>query len=144
MSAIEEHSHFTVGEEATLSKRISDADIKAFAQISGDANPIHLDDEYARGTHFGGRIAHGMLAAALISAVLGTRLPGPGAIYLSQTLCFTAPVHPGDMVTARVRVTDWDASKGQIKLVTEVLNQDGTIVITGEAQLVMSAFLGAR
>lgn len=144
MKVIEERGHFTVGEEATLSRTISDADIKAFAQISGDENPVHLDDEYARGTRFGGRIAHGMLVAGLISAVLGTQLPGPGAIYLSQQLRFIAPIRPGDTVTARVKVTEWDSTRGRVTLLTEVANHEGVIVITGEARLVMSAFLKAN
>jgi 3-hydroxybutyryl-CoA dehydratase len=144
MKAIEERSHFTVGEEATLSRTIRSEDIAAFARVTGDDNPVHLDDEYARGTYFGGRIAHGMLVVSLISAVLGTQLPGPGSIYLSQELRFRAPVRPGDTVTARVEVTAWDATRGRITLLTEVSNQEGVTVVTGEARLVMSAFLGAK
>jgi len=87
---IEERTSFTVGEEATLTKTISDEDIKTFARISGDDNPVHVNDDYAKGTMFGGRIAHGMLVAGLISAVLGTKLPGPGAIYMNQQLRFLA------------------------------------------------------
>ncbi len=138
---IKERNSFTIGEEATLTKLVSDDDIKAFARISGDHNPIHMNEEYAKGTMFGGRIAHGMLAASLISAVLGTRLPGPGAIYLSQKLRFLAPVRPGDEVTARVRITSWDPEKGRVTLLTEVANKKGIAVITGEAQLVMSSHL---
>jgi 3-hydroxybutyryl-CoA dehydratase len=138
---IKERSSFTIGEEAILTKLVNDDDIKAFARISGDDNPVHMNDEYARGTMFGGRIAHGMLVAGLISAVLGTMLPGPGAIYLSQQLRFLAPVMPGDEVTARARVTGWNPEKGRVTLFTEVTNKKGTSVITGEAQLVMSSFL---
>jgi 3-hydroxybutyryl-CoA dehydratase len=138
---IKERNSFTIGEEATLTKLVSDDDIKAFARISGDHNPIHINEEYAKGTMFGGRIAHGMLVASLISAVLGTRLPGPGAIYLSQKLRFLAPVRPGDEVTARVRITGWDPEKGRVTLLTEVANKKGIAVITGEAQLVMSSHL---
>ena len=138
---IKERNSFTIGEEATLTKLVSDDDIKAFARISGDHNPIHMNEEYAKGTMFGGRIAHGMLVASLISAVLGTRLPGPGAIYLSQKLRFLAPVRPGDEVTARVRITSWDPKKGRVTLLTEVANKKGIAVITGEAQLVMSSHL---
>ena len=90
----------TVGMEATFAKVISDEDIENFAQVSGDNNPVHLDDAYASQTRFGGRIAHGMLSASLISAVIGTRLPGPGAIYMSQSLRFRAPVKPGDLASA--------------------------------------------
>ena len=138
---INERSSFTIGEEASLTKLVSDEDIKAFARISGDHNPVHMNEEYAKGTMFGGRIAHGMLVASLISAVLGTRLPGPGAIYLSQKLRFLAPVRPGDEVTARVRITGWDPEKGRVTLLTEVANKKGIAVITGEAQLVMSSYL---
>jgi 3-hydroxybutyryl-CoA dehydratase len=137
----EERTHFTIGEEATFTKIISDEDITTFAKISGDENPVHVNDAYAKGTMFGGRIAHGILVTGLISAVLGTVLPGPGAIYMSQQLRFLAPVRPGDEATARVKVTEWDSEKGRITLLTEVTNQDGATVITGEARLVMSSFI---
>lgn len=87
------------------------------------------------------QIVHGILVSGLISAVLGTRLPGPGAIYLTQSLRFSAPVYPGDIITARVKVTDWDSVIGRVTLLTEALNQNGQAVITGEAKLVMSAFI---
>jgi len=137
----EERTHFTVGEEATFTKIISDEDITTFAKISGDENPVHVNDAYAKGTMFGGRIAHGILVTGLISAVLGNVLPGPGAIYMSQQLRFLAPVRPGDEATARAKVTEWDSEKGRITLLTEVTNQDGVTVITGEARLVMSSFI---
>ena len=137
----EERTHFTVGEEATFTKIISDEDITTFAKISGDENPVHVNDAYAKGTMFGGRIAHGILVTGLISAVLGTALPGPGAIYMNQQLRFLAPVRPGDEATARAKVTEWDSEKGRITLLTEVTNQDGVTVITGEARLVMSSFI---
>jgi len=137
----EERTHFTIGEEATFTKIISDEDITTFAKISGDENPVHVNDAYAKGTMFGGRIAHGILVTGLISAVLGTVLPGPGAIYMSQQLRFLAPVRPGDEATARAKVTEWDTEKGRITLLTEVTNQDGVTVITGEARLVMSSFI---
>jgi len=137
----EERTHFTIGEEATFTKIISDEDITTFAKISGDENPVHVNDAYAQGTMFGGRIAHGILVAGLISAVLGTALPGPGAIYMNQQLRFLAPVRPGDEATARATVTEWDSEKGRITLLTEVTNQDGVTVITGEARLVMSSFI---
>jgi 3-hydroxybutyryl-CoA dehydratase len=141
MLTIRERTHFDIGEEASLTRTIGEADVAAYARISGDENPIHLDETYAQGTRFGGRIVHGMLIAGLISAVLGNKLPRPGAIYLSQILRFTAPVRVGETVTVRVRVTEWDEIKGRITLLTEVVNQNGAIVITGEAKLVMSAFL---
>ncbi|HET6461579.1 MAG TPA: MaoC family dehydratase [Syntrophales bacterium] len=138
---IKERNTFTVGEEAALTRIISDDDIRTFARISGDDNPVHVNDEYARGTMFKGRIVHGMLVAGLISAVLGTKLPGPGAIYMSQQLRFLAPVKPGEEVTARAKVTEWNAEKGRITLSTDITNQKGIVVITGEARLVMSSYL---
>jgi len=141
MATAAERRSFSVGEEASLVRVVTDAAIRAYAELSGDDNPIHVDEEYAQHTAFGGRVAHGLLVASLISALLGTKLPGPGAIYLSQYLKFTAPVRPGDTVTARVRVTSWDPVKGRLTMATEVANQHGTQVIAGEAQLVMSAYL---
>ena len=138
---IKERTSFTIGEEATLTKLVSDDDIKTFARVSGDDNPVHMDDDYAKGTMFEGRIAHGMLVAGLISAVLGTKLPGPGAVYLSQQLRFLAPVRPGDHVTASAKVTEWDAAKGRVTLSTEVKNHESVAVISGEARLVMSSYL---
>lgn len=140
----EERTHFTIGEEATLTKIISDEDIKTFARISGDENPVHVNDEYAKGTMFGGRIAHGILVAGLISAVLGTVLPGPGSIYMSQQIRFLAPVRPGDQVTARAKVLEWDQDKGRVTLLTEVTNQDGVTVIKGDAHLAMSSYLAKK
>ena len=95
-----------IGMEASLVHIVSDEGIRSFADITGDANPIHLDEAYAKETPFRRRIAHGMLSAAYISAVFGTKLPGPGCIYISQTLNFKAPVHIGDSVTATVRISD--------------------------------------
>lgn len=138
---IEERREFSVGETAEVTKTVSAVDIEDFARVTGDTNPVHLDEAYASTTRFGGRIAHGMLGAGLISAVLGTKLPGPGAIYLGQTLRFRAPVRPGDTITARATVTEWNFEKGTVKLATEVTNQEGTAVITGEATLIMSSYL---
>lgn len=128
---------FTVGEEASLSKTISEQDVATFARLTGDVNPVHLDEEYARSTRFAGRIAHGMLTAGLISAVLGTRLPGPGGIYLGQTLKFTAPVRLGDTVTASVVVLSYRQEKRIVTLKTECSNQHGDLVLTGEAIIMM-------
>jgi 3-hydroxybutyryl-CoA dehydratase len=131
------HRHFSVGEEATLSKTITEQDVVDFARLSGDGNPLHLDEAYARGTRFGGRIAHGLLVAGLISAVLGTKLPGPGAVYRSQHLEFKRPVRLGDRVTARVRVAAWNAERGHMTVTTEVIDAEGRPVIEGEARLVV-------
>lgn len=141
MPDVKERSDFSIGERASLRRAIRAEDIDAFAELSGDQNPVHVDEDYARETYFGGRIAHGIFVAGLISDVLGNQLPGPGAVYLSQELRFTAPVYPGDELTANVEVLAWDGERGRIKLLTEVVNQDGVQVIGGEAKLVMSAFL---
>jgi 3-hydroxybutyryl-CoA dehydratase len=120
------------GMEASFSKTISTADIVAYAGISGDTNPVHLDDGYAKATRFGGRIAHGMLSASLISAVIGTRLPGPGAIYMSQSLRFRAPVKPGDLVKATAYISSVDRVKKRATLACTA-HVGETLVIDGEA-----------
>ena len=121
-----------VGQSAELVRTVGEADITAFAAVTGDANPVHLDADYAATTSFGQRIAHGMLSAGYISAVLGTTLPGPGAIYLSQTLAFKRPVKIGDTVTARATVTAIDAAKARVTLATVCL-LNGKAVVDGEA-----------
>jgi len=128
-----------VGDTATLSKTIGDADVRAFAELTGDHNPVHLDDEYAAGTLFGRRVAHGMLAASLISAALANELPGRGTVYLSQQLQFTAPVFPGDTVTARVTVSKVREDKPVVTLETVCTNQRGETVIRGEAVVMLTA-----
>ena len=128
-----------VGDTAALTKTITDEDIRTFAALTGDHNPIHLDDEYAATTRFGRRIAHGMLSAALISAVLANKLPGRGSVYLSQSLKFLAPVYPGDTVTARVTVTKLRADKPIVTLETVCTNQRDEQLLTGEAVVLVSA-----
>lgn len=122
-----------IGDRASLSKTITDEDILSFANLIGDYNPVHVDDEYARNTRFKGRIAHGVLAIGLISAVLGNRLPGPGTIYLSQTVEFVRPVRPGDIITATVEVIEIKPEKPIITLQTNCVNQAGDVVLEGEA-----------
>ena len=129
---------FKTGDTASLSKTIDDDDIRAFANASGDHNPLHLDEEFAKGTRFGKRIAHGMLSASLISAVIANELPGQGSIYLGQTLQFVAPVFPGDTVTARVTVTSIREDKPIIKLETVCTNQRDEVVVRGEATVLVS------
>ena len=121
------------GDSATYSKTITDDDIRAFADLAGDYNSVHLNDEHARKTRFGRRIAHGMLSASLISTVIGTQLPGPGTIYLSQSFKFVAPVFPGDTVTAKATVKAVKEGKPIVILETVCTNQRGETVITGEA-----------
>ena len=129
---------FTIGDSAQITKTINDSDIQSFADISGDHNPVHVDDAFAAMTRFGRRIAHGMLTASLISAVLANKLPGEGSVYLGQTLQFVAPVFPGDEVTARVIVKEIREDKPIVKLETICLNQRGETVIRGEATVLIS------
>ena len=126
------------GDTASLSRTIGDDDIRAFANATGDHNPLHLDEEFAKQTRFGKPIAHGMLSASLISAVIASDLPGQGSIYLGQTLQFVAPVFPGDTVTARVTVTSIREDKPIIKLETVCTNQRDEVVIRGEATVLVS------
>ncbi|WP_287495629.1 MaoC family dehydratase, partial [Achromobacter sp.] len=121
-----------VGQRESLMRTVMERDISLFADLSGDANPIHLCDRYAAGTKFGQRIAHGMLTASLVSALLGTSLPGPGAVYLSQTLNFLAPVKIGDVVTARVEVVELVVERRRARLFCECLVV-GKAVLEGEA-----------
>jgi len=127
-----------IGQTASLSKTITEADILLFAAVSTDTNPVHIDAEAASRSVFGERVAHGMLSAGLISAVLGTRLPGPGTIYLGQTLRFRAPVKIGATVTATVEVTALIPEKHRATLKT-VCSVAGQTVIEGEAQVQLPA-----
>lgn len=127
-----------LGMSASVSRTVSEADILMFAGVSGDTNPVHLDQEFAASTMFGGRIAHGMLSAGLISAVFGTRLPGPGSIYLSQVLKFKAPVKIGDTVVARVTVKELKIEKRRAVFST-VCTVGSTVVLDGEAELLIPA-----
>jgi 3-hydroxybutyryl-CoA dehydratase len=122
----------SVGQQAMFGRTVTDADIAAFAGVSGDTNPIHLHDGFAKGTRFGQRIAHGMLGAGYISTVIGTKLPGPGAVYISQTLNFMAPVLVGDTITAIATITAIDDKRRRVTLKTQCLNGD-KVVIDGEA-----------
>ena len=128
-----------IGDAATRTKTFTDEDIRAFAELSGDYNPVHLDDEYAASTRFGRRIAHGMLTASLISATLANDLPGRGTVYLSQSVRFVAPVFPGDAVTAPVTVTKVREDKPIVTLETVCTNQRGEKLIEGEAVVLLTA-----
>lgn len=121
-----------LGMRETLMKSVMDTDVVGFAQLSGDDNPIHLCEDWAAGTRFGQRIAHGLYTASLISTVLGTRLPGPGAVYRSQTLNFHAPVKIGDVLTIIVEVIELVPEGRKVRLHCEA-NVDGTVVLDGEA-----------
>lgn len=122
-----------IGDSASYSRTFSEEDVSLYAGVTGDCNSVHLDEEYARNTVFKGRVVHGMLTAGLISTVLGTKLPGLGTIYLSQSIKFLAPVRIGDTVIATVRVTGIDGEKNKIRLETVCTNQFGKEVLTGEA-----------
>ncbi len=125
-----ENSPYKVGDRASFSKTISESDIYQFAGITGDFNPMHVDEVYASGTRFGKRIAHGMLTSSFICTVLGMKLPGVGTIHISQSLEFLRPVFIGDTVTVRLEVTEL-MEKGRLKIRSEVFNQHGEAVIDG-------------
>jgi 3-hydroxybutyryl-CoA dehydratase len=129
----------TIGMTASRTKTITDADIRAFAQASGDTNSIHLDDAYAAASRFGRRIAHGMLTASVISAILGNDLPGPGTIYLAQDLKFKAPVFIDDTITATVELIAYREDKRIATFRTTVTNGDGVLALEGEAVVIAPA-----
>ena len=126
-----------VGQWAEHAKTVTDADVVLFAGVTGDFNPVHVDAEAAARSMFGARIAHGMLSAGLISAAIAMRLPGPGSIYLGQTLRFKKPVRIGDTVTARVEVVEVFAAKKRVRLSTTCRNQHGEVVLDGEATVLV-------
>ena len=121
-----------IGMTRSLQKQVTDRDIELFAEISTDRNPVHLDDDYARDTIFEGRIAHGMLTAGLVSAVIGEQLPGHGTVYLGQSLKFLGPVRPGDVVTAEVEVIEIDNAKRRVTMDTRCI-VNGKKVLVGQA-----------
>jgi 3-hydroxybutyryl-CoA dehydratase len=122
-----------VGDAAEFAKTVTESDVYLYAGVTGDLNPAHINEAYAETTFFKTRIAHGMLTAGFISAILGTQLPGPGTIYMRQELNFLAPVRIGDTITARAEVIEKDISKGRVRLKTTCTNQKGTDVLSGEA-----------
>lgn len=125
-----------VGMTALYSKTVTESDINLFCAISGDTNPLHLDYEYARTTMFGGPIAHGMLSASFISTVIGTKLPGPGCVYISQNCRFCAPVRAGDTVRARVTITELIPERRRVALTT-VCTVGDTVVVDGDAMVML-------
>jgi 3-hydroxybutyryl-CoA dehydratase len=142
MVDIAARADFYVGEQASLTKTVTDADVATLAELIGDHNPIHTDDEYARKSRFGKRLAHGIFTGGLISAVLGNHLPGPGCIYLSQQLEFLAPVFIGDTITAVVEVTSWRPEKRIITFKTDAYNQEERQVVTGKSVLLVEEEAG--
>jgi 3-hydroxybutyryl-CoA dehydratase len=122
----------SVGMSALFSRTITDTDLRNFSGVSGDTNPMHLNEEYAKSTPFGGCIVHGFLTASLLSTVIGTKLPGPGCLYVSQTLRFKAPVHVNETVYAKATITALDAAKRRATLQTQCFVKD-VLVLDGEA-----------
>ena len=122
----------SIGMSDSIEKTISSQDVENFAQLSGDTNPIHLDDDYAKSTSFGQRIVHGMFSAALISAVAGTKLPGPGGVYLSQSLKFRKPIYIGDTVKALLTISDINERRNRVTMDCKVLVGE-QVVVSGEA-----------
>lgn len=130
------YSELEIGQAIEFTKQITKDDVVQFAQISGDNNPVHLDEDYAKGTKFGGCIAHGILTAGLISAAIGTKLPGPGCIYVGQTLQFKRPVMIGAEVVVRVEVKEKDDAKNFVTFET-IASVDGKVVLSGEAKVLV-------
>jgi 3-hydroxybutyryl-CoA dehydratase len=137
MADIAARADFHIGEQASLTKTVTESDVTTFARLIGDMNPIHIDDDYARKSRFGRRVAHGALTGGLISAVLGNKLPGPGSIYLSQQIEFLAPVFVGDTLTAVVEVTSWRPEKRIVTFKTDAYNQEDKQVVTGQSVLLV-------
>ena len=133
------YDEITIGQKASYTKEIQEKDIQLFAAVSGDVNPVHLDAEFAAGTPFKERIAHGMLTGAIISAALALELPGPGTIYLGQTLRFRLPVKIGDTVTVQLEVTDKRDDKKFVTLDCKAINQAGKTVASGSAEVMAPA-----
>ncbi|MCG7346258.1 MaoC family dehydratase [Sporosarcina sp. ACRSL] len=130
-------SKFYVGQTASISRTVTETDIVMYAGLSGDYNPVHVDREYAAGTRFGQRIAHGLLTASFLSRLFGMELPGPESVYLEQTLKFTKPVFIGDTITATAEILDIDQKRNIITLSTICRNQNGETVLSGEGKMMM-------
>ena len=133
------YDDFQVGDAATFSKTITEADVVLYAGVTGDTNPAHVDREFAARTFFGERVAHGLLTASLVSAVLGTKLPGPGCVFVSVELRFTRPVPIGHTITARAEVVERIEARRRLRLRTTCTNQEGETVLEGEAVVLIPA-----
>lgn len=127
------YDQLVIGDTDRFSKTVTETDIYLFAGVTGDLNPAHIDEAYAQGTFFKTRIAHGMLLAGFVSTVVGTRIPGPGSVYMEQTLRFLAPVRIGDTITAIGEVIEKIEEKKRVRLKTTCVNQEGVVVLEGEA-----------
>jgi 3-hydroxybutyryl-CoA dehydratase len=137
VESIDRFASLAVGQSAAMVRAVTDTDILLFAVATGDVNPVHLDATFAARSSFGGRIAHGMLTAGFISATMATKLPGPGAIYLAQSMRFLRPVRIGDVITTHVTVLELDPVKRHVRLSTVCRNQSGKAVLDGEAQVLV-------
>ncbi|VEF48137.1 maoC family protein [Bacillus freudenreichii] len=135
---------FGVGQKAQFSRTITESDLVQFAGLSGDFNPIHVDRQYAEGTFFGERISHGLLTASFLSRLLGMQLPGPGSVYVSQTLKFTKPVYIGDTITAKAEIIEVNNNRRLVTLRTTCLNQHGSVVLDGEGIMKLPKEKGIR
>jgi 3-hydroxybutyryl-CoA dehydratase len=139
---LSKHGYFIedlkIGQEANYEKKILEKDIMDFSLVTGDSNPVHMDDKFAKHTLFKKRIAHGFLSASLISTVIATKLPGPGSVYLNQTLKFLAPVFIGDLVNAKVKVGEINLEKNRINLLTECFIAEKRI-LTGNAEILVTS-----
>jgi 3-hydroxybutyryl-CoA dehydratase len=133
VTGIKAYEEFAVGDSATFSKTITEADILLFTAVSGDTYGLHVDDEYAKTTRFGRRVAHGMLSASLLSAVHALLLQRPGGLYVSQAVRFLRPVFIGDTLTARAEVVELEPAKRRMRCLTTIVNQRGKTVIDGES-----------
>ncbi len=129
---------FQVGQEASFQKKIEDKDLRAFVELTGDDNPIHLDDDFAQEILSTGSICHGMLASSFISTLVGVMLPGAGALYRSQKLSFLSPVFVGDTLTISGKITGIDSATKILKIHTEIVNQDDKKVISGTAEVIFN------
>ena len=127
------YSELSMGQSAEITHTVTEDDIKTFGELSGDYNPLHFDEEWAKTTMFKGRIAHGILTAAYVSAAIGMKLPGPGTIYMSQSMKFLGPVRIGDTITARVEIIALNDEKQRVTLKTTCTNQEGNVILDGEA-----------
>lgn len=134
MGVVRTIDDFQPGQHVTLSKTFTEDDVRRFIEITGDVNPLHVDDDFARRTRFGRRVLHGMLTASIFSTMVGMLLPGTGAIYRSQTLNFLRPVHPGDTVTAHFVVRSIDRAKHRLEIEAWIENAEGERVIEGVCQ----------
>ena len=134
---VTKYSELSIGQSAEVVHTITEEDIKTFGDLSGDYNSVHFDEDWAKTTMFKGRIAHGILTAAYISTAIGMKLPGPGTVYLGQSMRFLAPVRIGDTITARVEIIELNDEKQRVTLKTTCTNQDGKVVLDGDAKITL-------